>query len=93
MTIPFKWPLTSVLSMRTAIMDSRYKSTLQFSISSVESITNTPCLIHQVENALLVVAYPTGRPADVMMLDRKKCEKYWFDWLKRLEKFNLLKGR
>jgi len=79
--------------MRTAIMDSRYKSTLQFSISFIESILNTPCLIHQVENALLVVAYPTGRPADVMMLDRKKCEKYWFDWLKRLEKFNLLKGR
>lgn len=45
----------------------------------------------KVENALLVVAYPTGRPADVLTLDRDKCEYYWNQWLKRLEAYNELK--
>jgi hypothetical protein len=44
-----------------------------------------------MENALLVVAYPTGRPADVLTLDKKLCEHYWNEWLKRLEAFNELK--
>ncbi|KAI9565427.1 hypothetical protein GHT06_009219 [Daphnia sinensis] len=45
----------------------------------------------KVENALLVIAYPTGRPADVLTLDRNKCEYYWDQWLKRLEAYNGLK--
>ncbi|XP_046445847.1 mitochondrial genome maintenance exonuclease 1-like isoform X1 [Daphnia pulex] len=45
----------------------------------------------RVENALLVVAYPTGRPANVLTLDKKLCEHYWNEWLKRLEAFNELK--
>ncbi|XP_059352066.1 mitochondrial genome maintenance exonuclease 1-like isoform X2 [Daphnia carinata] len=45
----------------------------------------------KVENALLVIAYPTGRPADVLTLDRDKCEYYWDQWLKRLEAYNELK--
>ena len=41
----------------------------------------------QIENALLVIAYPTGMPADVIQLNRQQLEAYWLIWLRRLQEF------
>lgn len=44
--------------------------------------------VSQVDKALLVVAYPTGMPADVLPLDREQCRHYWQLWLQRLQQFH-----
>jgi len=45
----------------------------------------------EVKDALLVVAYPTGLPADVLVLKQEQCEHYWQTWLQRLQLYNSMK--
>jgi len=45
----------------------------------------------EVKDAVLVVAYPTGLPADVLVLNQEMCEHYWQIWLQRLQLYNSMK--
>ncbi|EDO36390.1 predicted protein, partial [Nematostella vectensis] len=38
----------------------------------------------QISNGVLVIAYRSGDPADVLIMDREHCLKYWKRWLQRL---------
>ncbi|XP_045133548.1 uncharacterized protein LOC123517496 [Portunus trituberculatus] len=42
---------------------------------------------HQVQSAMLVVAYDTGLPAHVHIIDKDKCQAYWKVWCARLVQF------
>lgn len=44
-------------------------------------------LSHQVQSAMLVVAYDTGLPAHVHIIDKEKCQAYWKVWRARLVQF------
>lgn len=41
----------------------------------------------QVQSAMLVVAYDTGLPAHVHIIDKDKCQAYWKVWCARLVQF------
>ena len=44
----------------------------------------------QVENVLIVTAYPSGDPCHTHFLPRSQCEEYWEEWLARLLNFQTL---
>lgn len=41
----------------------------------------------QVEGGLIVVAYSDGSPANVFILSVDECQKYWQQWLARLQQY------
>ncbi|KAL9968525.1 hypothetical protein ACROYT_G020632 [Oculina patagonica] len=41
----------------------------------------------QVCNGVIVIAYENGDPADVHHLSQELCEKYWQEWLTRLQQY------
>lgn len=41
----------------------------------------------EVRHGMLVVAYPTGRPAHVHLMNPSYCEHYWKEWRSRLHEF------
>lgn len=41
----------------------------------------------QVCDGVIVIAYENGDPADIHHLSQEMCEKYWLEWLMRLQQF------
>lgn len=56
----------------------------------VGALNFTEKLNFQVTNVAIVVAYSSGAPADVHLLDDKLTADYWDKWLMRFSKFSLL---
>ena len=46
--------------------------------------------IFQVENVLIVTAYPSGEPCHVHLFPYELCERYWEQWLLRLMHYQTL---
>ncbi|XP_072168003.1 mitochondrial genome maintenance exonuclease 1-like [Diadema setosum] len=47
----------------------------------------------QVDQALLVIAYKDGSPADVHVMTSDLCDLYWQRWLRRLQEYREIEGR
>ena len=41
----------------------------------------------QVCDGVIVIAYENGDPADIHHMSQEMCEKYWLEWLMRLQQF------
>ncbi|XP_782673.3 mitochondrial genome maintenance exonuclease 1 [Strongylocentrotus purpuratus] len=47
----------------------------------------------QINQALLVITYKDGSPADLHVMTPELCDLYWNKWLKRLQEYREMEGR
>ncbi|CAG0916421.1 unnamed protein product [Notodromas monacha] len=51
----------------------------------IGALNATRTLDQQLDHGVVVVAYDTGKPADVHVLSRPLCELFWSRWMQRLK--------
>lgn len=79
-----EWKTSSTLK---PLLSNTYDNPLQ--VAAYIGAVNRGNLIKQLEipkitSGALVIAYESGEPATIHLMNRKLCEKYWNQWLNRL---------
>lgn len=73
------------------LIANTYDNPLQVA-AYISALNTTTLLDVQITNAVIVIAYRDGTPADVHFMDEKLCHHYWQEWKRRLLEYWTLVG-
>lgn len=73
------------------LLANTYDNPIQV-VAYMSALNTNSFLDVKVTNAVIVVAYPDGSPADIHFMDEKLCDYYWKLWKQRLLEYWTLFG-
>ncbi|KAG8042504.1 hypothetical protein G9C98_005138 [Cotesia typhae] len=78
-------------SEKIKTLSSIYDSPLQLS-AYIGALNSDPNYPFKIKTGILAIAYVEGQPPSIFEFTGKKLEFYWKEWLKRVEKYHIIKS-